>query len=37
MLAIKEHFADALTPEQFEALDGILRSLRNHLAADGVS
>ena len=37
MLAIKEHFADALTPEQFEALDGILRSLQDHLAADGAS
>ena len=29
--AIKKHFADALTPEQFEALADILRTLRNHL------
>ena len=29
--AIKQHFADALTPEQFEALAGILRALQNHL------
>jgi DNA-binding MarR family transcriptional regulator len=29
--AIKKHFADALTPEQFEALAGILRALDNHL------
>ena len=29
--AIKKHFADALTPEQFEALAGILRALQNHL------
>jgi len=29
--AIKQHFADALTPEQFESLAGILRGLRNHL------
>jgi DNA-binding MarR family transcriptional regulator len=31
MRAIKEHFADALTPEQFEALDDILRTLQSHL------
>ena len=31
MRAVKETFADALTPEQFEALDEILRTLRNHL------
>jgi DNA-binding MarR family transcriptional regulator len=31
MRAIKKHFADALTPEQFEALADILRSLQNHL------
>jgi len=30
-LAIKKHFADALTPAQFEALDDILRTLQNHL------
>jgi DNA-binding MarR family transcriptional regulator len=31
MRAIKMHFADALTAEQFEALDDILRALRDHL------
>jgi DNA-binding MarR family transcriptional regulator len=31
MRAIKNHFADALTPEQFEALADILRSLQAHL------
>jgi DNA-binding MarR family transcriptional regulator len=31
MKAIKRHFADALTPEQFEALADILRALQNHL------
>jgi len=31
MRAIKQHFADALTPEQFEALADILQSLRAHL------
>jgi DNA-binding MarR family transcriptional regulator len=31
MRSIKRHFADALTPEQFEALANILRSLQNHL------
>jgi DNA-binding MarR family transcriptional regulator len=31
MRAIKKHFADALTPEQFEALAGILRALQQHL------
>src|SRR5712671_2213888 len=31
MRAIKKHFADALTPEQFEALADILRALGNHL------
>ena len=42
MRSIKRHFADALTPDQFAALAGILRSLQNHLhpylvmqAADG--
>jgi DNA-binding MarR family transcriptional regulator len=29
--AIKKHFADALTPEQFEALADILQALQNHL------
>src|SRR5712691_7001344 len=29
--AIKKHFADGLTPEQFEALVGILQALRRHL------
>jgi DNA-binding MarR family transcriptional regulator len=29
--AIKRHFADALTPEQFEALADILRALQTHL------
>jgi DNA-binding MarR family transcriptional regulator len=31
MRAIKRHFADALTPEQFEALADILRALQHHL------
>jgi len=31
--AIKEHFGDALTPGQFEALDDILRTLNHHLEA----
>jgi DNA-binding MarR family transcriptional regulator len=31
--AIKKHFADALTPEQFEALAEILRALQDHLQA----
>ncbi len=30
MRAIKKHFADALTPEQFEALADVLRALQNH-------
>ena len=29
--AIKRHFADALTPEQFEALADILQALQHHL------
>jgi DNA-binding MarR family transcriptional regulator len=29
--AIKKHFADALTPEQFEALAGIMQALESHL------
>jgi DNA-binding MarR family transcriptional regulator len=35
MRAVKKHFADALTPEQFEALAGILQSLRNHAVRTG--
>jgi DNA-binding MarR family transcriptional regulator len=31
MRSIKRHFASALTPEQFVALAGILRSLQDHL------
>ncbi len=31
MRAIKKQFADALTPEQFDALADILRALQNHL------
>lgn len=31
--AIKQHFADALTPEQVDALDDILRALHGHLGA----
>jgi DNA-binding MarR family transcriptional regulator len=31
MRAIKKHFADALTPEQFEALADVLQALQNHL------
>lgn len=31
--AIKKHFADALTPRQFEALDDILRTLGRHGAS----
>jgi DNA-binding MarR family transcriptional regulator len=39
--AVRKHFADALTPEQFEALGDVLRALQSHLhpdlnAADGV-
>jgi DNA-binding MarR family transcriptional regulator len=33
--AIKRHFADALTTEQFEALAGILAALREHLHPEG--
>jgi DNA-binding MarR family transcriptional regulator len=29
--AIKRHFADALTPEQFDDLRGVLRSINEHL------
>ena len=35
MRAIKKHFADALTSEQFESLADILRSVQKHLAGDG--
>jgi DNA-binding MarR family transcriptional regulator len=31
--AIKQHFGDALTPDQFEALDDILQTLNRHLEA----
>jgi DNA-binding MarR family transcriptional regulator len=31
--AIKKYFADALTPQQFADLDGILQALRGHLDA----
>ena len=31
MRAVKKHFADALTPEQFEALADILQALQDHL------
>jgi DNA-binding MarR family transcriptional regulator len=31
MRSIKRHFADALTPQQFEALSGVLQALREHL------
>src|SRR6266849_5016967 len=35
MRAIKKHFAEALTSEQFESLADILRSVQKHLAGDG--
>jgi DNA-binding MarR family transcriptional regulator len=31
--AIKQHFADALSPAQFDALDDVLRTLTAHLEA----
>ena len=31
--AIKQHFADALSPDQFDALAGVLRSINDHLVA----
>jgi DNA-binding MarR family transcriptional regulator len=34
MRAVKKHFADVLTPEQFEALADILQALQNHLHAE---
>ena len=37
MRAIKKHFADALTPEQFLALGDILQGLQKHLDLDLVS
>lgn len=35
--AVKRHFADALTPEHFEALADILRALQDHLHPDLVA
>ncbi|RKR91963.1 DNA-binding MarR family transcriptional regulator [Micromonospora pisi] len=35
--AIKQHFGDALTPEQFDALADILRALREHLQPQPVT
>jgi DNA-binding MarR family transcriptional regulator len=32
--AIKKHFADALTPEQFEALADIMQTLQSHLHSE---
>src|SRR2546421_9273376 len=32
--AIKQHFVDALTPEQLEALDDVLQSLQRHLQGE---
>jgi DNA-binding MarR family transcriptional regulator len=37
MRAIKKHFADALTPEQFEALADILQTLQNHLHPESIA
>ncbi|MDX6431679.1 MAG: hypothetical protein QOE54_4045 [Streptosporangiaceae bacterium] len=34
MRAIKKQFADALTPEQFEALADVLQALQHHLRAE---
>jgi DNA-binding MarR family transcriptional regulator len=34
MRAIKKHFADALTPEQFAALADVLQALQNHINPD---
>lgn len=34
--AIKRYFADALSPEQFDSLDHILRTLNDHLSSDAV-
>jgi DNA-binding MarR family transcriptional regulator len=35
--AVKRHFSDALTPEQFEALADILRALQGHLHPDSIA
>jgi DNA-binding MarR family transcriptional regulator len=35
--AIKKHFADALTPGQFEELASIMQALRDHLHGGGLS
>jgi len=35
--AIKKHFADALTPEQFQALADILQALQNHLHPESMA
>lgn len=37
MKAIKRHFADALTAEQFEALADVVQTLQNHLHPDLVA
>jgi DNA-binding MarR family transcriptional regulator len=37
MKAIKKHFADALTPEQFESLAEILRALQGHLHPEPIT
>ncbi len=37
MRSIKRHFADALTPEQFAALGGILHALQDHLDSQAVA
>jgi DNA-binding MarR family transcriptional regulator len=37
MRAIKKHFADALTPEQFEALAQVLRALQSYLHPDSTA
>jgi DNA-binding MarR family transcriptional regulator len=34
MRAIKRHFADALTPDQFEALAGVLQAVQRHLGQE---
>jgi hypothetical protein len=37
MRAIKKHFADALTAEQFDALADIVQSLQHHLHPDSIA
>jgi len=37
MRAIKKHFADALTPAQFEALADILQALQSHLRPESIT